>query len=73
MKKSFPESDFLKLISSFESISKCKSPLRREFWLNKIAPFHGMSKAETRRLYALWQLERDGKLRSMASEENGDE
>lgn len=54
---SFPTSEFDRLLQSFKAIGQCKSELQRQFWLYKVAPYHGLSRAECRRLFSVWQIE----------------
>ena len=53
----FPTDEYSRLIQSFQSIGQCRSELQRQFWLYKVAPYHGLSRAECRRLFSVWQLE----------------
>jgi hypothetical protein len=54
------EADFERLTQSFEAIATIPSPTRKRFSLNKIAPYHGLPRAEFRKLFEVWQLEKAG-------------
>lgn len=51
------DSDFDRLIASFESIAQAKSTLRRRFELCKDASYRGIPKAEFRKLFELRLVE----------------
>lgn len=62
MSSSIPdlEQDYSRLLAAFEAIAAISSRLRREFTLSRTAAYHGLSKAEARRMFQLWLLERVG-------------
>lgn len=49
--------DFERLIQSFRAIATIPNPIERRFRLNRVAPYHGLPRAEFRKLFELWQLE----------------
>jgi hypothetical protein len=54
------EADFERLTQSFEAIATIPSPTRKRFTLDKVAPYHGLPRAEFRKLFEVWQLEKAG-------------
>jgi len=52
------DSEFTALLASFEAIAKIGSQLKRQFTLGRIASWHGLTKAECRRLFDLYLIER---------------
>lgn len=54
------DGDFDRLTRSFESIATIPSPARRRYTLARIAPYHGIPRAEARAIFALWQVEKGG-------------
>lgn len=49
--------DFERLIQSFRAIATIKGQTERRFRLNRVATYHGLPRAEFRKLFELWQLE----------------
>jgi hypothetical protein len=54
------DQNFDRLVASFEAVAALKSRLRQEFTLSQVASFHGIPRAEFRRLYRIWVLESVG-------------
>lgn len=52
--------DFERLIRAFEAIASIPSGVQREYTLSRTASFHGLTRAEMRRLYGCWIVERVG-------------
>ncbi|MBD2019182.1 hypothetical protein H6F43_03160 [Leptolyngbya sp. FACHB-36] len=52
--------DFQTLLASFSAISQLKGQLQQQFVLNRVAAFHGLPRAEFRRLYSIWLMEQTG-------------
>jgi hypothetical protein len=48
--------EFQRLIASFQRIAAICDPIERRFELNRVAPTHGLPRAEFRRLFELWVL-----------------
>ncbi|MBD1853949.1 hypothetical protein [Leptolyngbya sp. FACHB-711] len=51
------KADFDRLLSAFKAIGELKTELERQYWLSRTAAFHGLTRAEMRRLFSLWLLE----------------
>ncbi|HEY9909294.1 MAG TPA: hypothetical protein V6D18_17025 [Thermosynechococcaceae cyanobacterium] len=51
------DQDFDRLVSSFKAIAALGTRLRQEFTLCQVASFHGLPRAEFRRLYRIWLTE----------------
>jgi hypothetical protein len=54
------DQNFDRLIASFEAIAALGTRLRQEYTLSQVASFHGIPRAEFRRLYRIWVLESVG-------------
>lgn len=52
------QQDYDRVLQAFSAIAKRKSPLERAFLLSKTAAYHGLPRAEFRRLYGIWERER---------------
>ncbi|MBD2298949.1 hypothetical protein [Nostoc sp. FACHB-190] len=51
------EADFEKLIASFQAIATIESRVKQEFYLSRIASWHGITRADCRRLFRLFCCE----------------
>ena len=52
------DQDFDRLVSSFKAIAALGTRLRQEYTLSQVASFHGLPRAEFRRLYRIWLVEK---------------
>jgi len=55
------DSDFQRLIASFDRVNSIASPVRREFEIAWLAPYHGLPRSEFRRIYRLWLIDRSSR------------
>ena len=54
--------EYSQLCQAFEAIAEDESPCRRRFRLVKLAPLYSIPRAEFRKLFELWSVERAGEV-----------
>lgn len=66
-----PENHLEQILSSFVYVYSLKSKFKRRLTLLKVAPYFGLPRAEFRKLFELYCLERN-ELQGLSSEEGGE-
>lgn len=51
------DTDFDRLIASFEAIADIRSTLKREYTIARLAKWHGLTQANMKRFFRIWLTE----------------
>lgn len=73
MKTSLYTTDFEQMIREFESIAKIPSWCEQQYILSRSAAFWGITRAEARRLFKQWRIERSADTGSSVQGYGGEE